>query len=151
MGLLGSSLHNRRHLPFAPASASASKGLSLGGLYHPRLEREARVAEGPHLGKPGKALGLISGDFFTSLIFLCVFGIPCFFSLQQGISLLFLGAFRFFPRDFEGSEEGENPCFFGFPCFSLLHGISCIWAKWGRFVIFPVRCLLAYGDTALKS
>ena len=25
------------------------------------------------------------------------------------------------------------------------------WAKWGRFVIFPVFCLLAYGDTALKS
>ena len=27
----------------------------------------------------------------------------------------------------------------------------CIWAKWGRFVIFPVLCLLAYGETALKS
>ena len=26
-----------------------------------------------------------------------------------------------------------------------------IWAKWGRFVIFPVLCLLVYGDTALKS
>ena len=23
--------------------------------------------------------------------------------------------------------------------------------KWGRFVIFPVLCLLAFGDTALKS
>ena len=23
----------------------------------------------------------------------------------------------------------------------------CIWAKWGRFVIFHVLCLLAYGDT----
>ena len=30
-------------------------------------------------------------------------------------------------------------------------GRSCIWAKWGRFVIFPVLCLLAYGDTALES
>ena len=27
----------------------------------------------------------------------------------------------------------------------------CIWATWGRFVILPVLCLLAYGDTALKS
>ena len=26
-----------------------------------------------------------------------------------------------------------------------------IWAKWGRFVIFPVLCLLASADTALKS
>ena len=26
-----------------------------------------------------------------------------------------------------------------------------IWAKWGRFGIFPVLCLLAYGDTALES
>ena len=25
------------------------------------------------------------------------------------------------------------------------------WAKWGRFVIFPVLCLLVYGDIALKS
>ena len=25
-----------------------------------------------------------------------------------------------------------------------------IWAKLGRFVNFPVLCLLAYGDTALK-
>ena len=32
-----------------------------------------------------------------------------------------------------------------------LKGWGCIWAKWGRFVIFPVLCLLAYGDTALKS
>ena len=29
--------------------------------------------------------------------------------------------------------------------------IYCTWAKWARFVIFPVLCLLAYGDTALKS
>ena len=27
-------------------------------------------------------------------------------------------------------------------------GPPCIWAKWGRFVIFPVLCLLAYGETA---
>ena len=27
----------------------------------------------------------------------------------------------------------------------------CIWAKRGRFVIFPVLCLLASGDTALKT
>ena len=26
-----------------------------------------------------------------------------------------------------------------------------MWAKWGRFVIFPVLCLPAFGDTALKS
>ena len=29
-------------------------------------------------------------------------------------------------------------------------GGHCIWAKWGRFVISPVLCLLAYGDTALN-
>ena len=34
--------------------------------------------------------------------------------------------------------------------FSPKRGL-CIWAKWGRFGIFPVLCLLAYGDTALKS
>ena len=27
----------------------------------------------------------------------------------------------------------------------------CIWAKKGRLIIFPVLCLLAFGDTALKS
>ena len=31
------------------------------------------------------------------------------------------------------------------------HGLSCIWAKWGRFVMFPVLCLLAFEDAALKS
>ena len=30
-------------------------------------------------------------------------------------------------------------------------GGGSTWAKWGRFVIFPVLCLLAFGDTALKS
>ena len=34
---------------------------------------------------------------------------------------------------------------------SILGRIHCIWARWGRFVIFPLLCLLAYGDTALKS
>ena len=29
--------------------------------------------------------------------------------------------------------------------------VGCLWATWRRFVIFPVLCLLAYGDTALKS
>ena len=29
--------------------------------------------------------------------------------------------------------------------------VNSIWAKWGRFVIFAVLCLLSYGDTALKS
>ena len=28
---------------------------------------------------------------------------------------------------------------------------TCKGVKWGRFVIFPVLCLLAYGNTALKS
>ena len=37
--------------------------------------------------------------------------------------------------------------------FRLWHvaGEGCIWAKWGRFVIFPVLRLLAFGDTALLS
>ena len=30
-------------------------------------------------------------------------------------------------------------------------GLRTTWAKWGRFGLFPVLCLLAYGDTALKS
>ena len=30
-------------------------------------------------------------------------------------------------------------------------GTLRIWAKWVRFVIFPVLCLLTFGDTALKS
>ena len=34
---------------------------------------------------------------------------------------------------------------------SFFGGAPCIWAKWGLFVIFPVLCLLANGDTALKS
>ena len=29
--------------------------------------------------------------------------------------------------------------------------VSSYWAKWGRFVMFPVLCLLAFGDTALNS
>ena len=32
-----------------------------------------------------------------------------------------------------------------------MKGGVCIWAKWGRFVIFAVLRLLAFGDTALKS
>ena len=31
------------------------------------------------------------------------------------------------------------------------NGAYCIWAKEGRFVIFPVLCLLGYENTALKS
>ena len=32
-----------------------------------------------------------------------------------------------------------------------LKGFTCIWANRRRFVVFPVLCLLAYGDTALKT
>ena len=30
-------------------------------------------------------------------------------------------------------------------------GGSCLWAKWGRVVVFPLLCLLAFGDTLLSS
>ena len=33
----------------------------------------------------------------------------------------------------------------------FFEGEGCTWAKRGRFVIFLVLCLLAFGDTALKS
>ena len=44
-------------------------------------------------------------------------------------------------------------CEFGRVWSSLISPRSraCMWAKWGRFLVFPVLCLLAHGDTALKS
>ena len=35
-------------------------------------------------------------------------------------------------------------------CAVPLGGLTCTWAKWGRFVIFLVLSLLAHGDTAVK-
>ena len=40
---------------------------------------------------------------------------------------------------------------FGYDSTPAFGGPPCTWAKRGRFVLFPVLCLLAYGDTTLKS
>ena len=50
------------------------------------------------------------------------------------------GARSIWPQQLRAASNADHP-----------RGASCIWAKWGRFVIFPVLCLLAFGDTALKS
>ena len=52
---------------------------------------------------------------FPNLLFLAFLDFLAFFFCKE--SLAFLLVFPFFPRNFRGSEERKNPCFFGgFPC-----------------------------------
>ena len=49
-------------------------------------------------------------DYLPCPSFPCFFGIPCFFPCED--FLAFLSDFAFFSRDFRGSVEIKNPCFF---------------------------------------